>query len=105
MGARNPDRVLIVEMRATVPTVGDMLGRGWTVVSKCRKCELQLIVDLAAVARYMGPQTSLWCAKRHCKKLGCNGWATYWAKMPAKGYFEELDAPWPEGAPARPKRG
>lgn len=99
MGARNLDRVLIIKMRAAVPTVGHMLDRGWTVVSKCARCELQLIVDLAAVARYMGPTTSLWCKKRHCRKLGCNGWATYWAKMPRKSYFEELNAPWPAPDP------
>jgi hypothetical protein len=99
MGTRNPDRVPLAYRRARCETVADMIDQGWDVISRCRKCELLMAVDLQTIARLRGPATSLWCRKARCRRIGCGGVVEFQAKAPGMAWHEELEAPWPNGKP------
>lgn len=99
MGAKNLDRIPISMWRTHVETVWDMQQRGWQVISKCRKCGLMMLVDLDLVIWKMGAKFSLWNRHPRCKRLGCDGHVEFQVKLPGKGYYEVLMAPWPEGKP------
>jgi hypothetical protein len=85
-----------------IETVADFARDHVEVITDCPKCGLQMVVGLAMVARVSGPETSLWNRKPRCRKLGCGGRATLKAKLPGKGYYEALEAPWPADKPAAP---
>ncbi len=102
MGAKNLDRIPAAAWRQRIETVADFQRDHIEVITDCPKCGLQMVVDLALVARVSGPTTSLWNRKPRCRKLGCGGRATLKAKLPGKGYYEALEAPWPSGRPPAP---
>ena len=102
MGAKNLDRIPAAAWRQRIETVADFARAHIEVITDCPKCGLQMVVDLALVARVSGPETSLWNRKPRCRKLGCGARASLKAKLPGKGYYEALEAPWPSDKPALP---
>jgi hypothetical protein len=99
MGTRNPDRVPLAYRRRRCETVADMIDQGWDVISRCRRCELLMTVDLQMIARVRGPAFSLWCRKSRCRRIGCTGVVEFQAKAPGMAWHEALEAPWPDGKP------
>ena len=102
MGAKNLDRIPAAAWRQRIETVADFIRDHIEVITDCPRCGLQMVVNLPMVARVSGPETSLWNRKPRCRKLGCGGRATLKAKLPGKGYYEALEAPWPSDKPAAP---
>lgn len=96
MGSRNPDRVSLVARRAKCETVAQMIEQGWDVVSKCRRCELMMQVDLRVIAIVKGPNFSLWNRYGRCRRLMCNSVVDFMAKAPGMSWHELLSAPWPD---------
>ena len=54
MGSRNPDRVPISYRRRRCESVGDMIGQGWDVHSKCQACQNLFRVNLKLIAKVKG---------------------------------------------------
>ena len=102
MGSRNPDRVPLHVRRARCETVEEMLAQRWEVISNCRQCGLMMEVNLRLVATISGPETSLWNRSSRCRRIGCTGHVRFQAKAPGMAFFDDLQAPWPDGKPARP---
>lgn len=84
MGARHVDNIPIAAAWPQTDRVVVMLELDWKVMSTCRRCGLQLHVDLRTVIKTNGPDFSLWNAKAKCRKVGCSGYADY-AGMPPRG--------------------
>jgi len=99
MGSRNPDRVPLAYRRRRCETVTQMTEQGWDVLSSCDKCGLQMLVDLRMIAKVRGPTFSLWSRRSRCRRIGCGGVVRFKARAPGMGWYEELDAPWPDGKP------
>jgi hypothetical protein len=92
MGHKNPDRVPLAYRRARCETVADMQAQGWDVLSKCRRCELTMQVDLDLIAWRRGAKTSLWNRTARCRRLHCTGVVDFMAKAPGMGWHEFLRA-------------
>jgi|SRR5580693_8103883 hypothetical protein len=95
MDSRNPDRLPISIRRQRCESVAQMQRDRWEVISCCEKCGLNMVVDLALVARVSGPDTSLWNRKARCRQIGCAGWVEFKAKAPGMNMYEPLSAPDP----------
>lgn len=93
MGQRNPDRYSMRERRPSAETLSRMIAGHWAVISSCRQCGLQMVVDLALLARLKGPNFSLWNRKAPCRRIGCPGFVVFRGKAPGMTGFEELAAP------------
>lgn len=100
MASRNPDRISTRDWRPKVETVAAMQGHRWEVIARCFTCGLEVVVDLARVARERGPQTSLWDRQSACKRRGCNGRMVFMAKGPGMAHFELLAGKPAENPPA-----
>lgn len=101
MGSRNLDRISVAEWRNRCETIEDFARDRIEVISACRKCGLQMPVDLALVARVSGAKTSLWNRHPQCKRLGCDGVVDFKAKFWGANSYQTLEAPWPVGKPPR----
>ena len=93
MGQRNLDRIHIAQWRSKYETVEAMHRDRIDVVSKCRKCDLTMQVDLALVIKVSGPNVSLWNRKARCRRLLCDGWVDFHAKAPGVNWYAKLAAP------------
>ena len=82
-----------------------MRAAGWDVISKCHACGLMMAVNLRLVARVSGPVTSLWNRKEPCRRIGCGGFVDFLARVPPRGDYQQLVAPWPEGKSPGPGDG
>lgn len=92
MGHKNADPVPLSYPRVRCETVADMQAQGWDVISKCRKCELTMHVDLDLIAWRTGSKTSLWNRTARCRRLYCTGVVDFMAKAPGMAWHEVLRA-------------
>ncbi|HEX4197591.1 MAG TPA: hypothetical protein VHZ26_09115 [Caulobacteraceae bacterium] len=92
MGRRNADRIPISYYRRAVATVADMLREHWEVISKCNSCGLMMPVDLDLIAWRSGARTILWNRRARCKRIGCQGWVEFQARVPGVGFYQTLSS-------------
>jgi hypothetical protein len=95
MGQRNLDRISARQWRSMkrIETVADMIREGWNVVSRCKRCGLEMQVQLGVIALVSGPQTSLWNRKARCRRLFCEGQVAFYGRPPGRQSHDELTAP------------
>ena len=76
--------------RSGCETVGQMHQRRWDVITKCRRCGLQLHANLRMVIKVNGPDFSLWNRRTRCRKVGCGGMVEFMGKPPGCGMYRAL---------------
>ncbi len=91
--------------RGGCETVGQMIDKGWDVISRCTRCHTQTHVPLKAVLRVRGRNFSLWNRRPRCLVVGCAAPMIYMAKPPGCFTYRDLDAVWPANRPARGDSG
>ena len=100
MGAKNRDRIPVVEWRRRAETLYEMQQAGWEVISRCSTCGLMMPVDLDVLIWRLGASASLWNRRPRCRRIGCSGRVEFQARFWPGGYYQPLSAPWPPGKPS-----
>lgn len=90
MGAKSPDRIPFQHFHFQSRTVGLMIENGWTAISQCEACRLQMTVDLELIVTVKGPDVTLWNRRQRCKSVGCTGWVFFLGKHPRRIGFDPL---------------
>jgi len=104
MGSRNIDRIPTSMWRERAETVGRMIEQGWAVETRCPRCGLTMTADLVAICRLSpaGPLTSLWNKTPPCRRKGCPGRVTVFARPGGLDVTFDLTAPEPRPEHSRP---
>ena len=68
MGRTHPDTVRSRPTPLQAPTIGMMAAAGWKARASCSRCDLKLHVDLAALAKLLGPNAILWGRTPRCRR-------------------------------------
>lgn len=105
MGSKRPDNVPMVIWRGGCESVTQMHAQGWSVISKCPACGLQMVVRLGDQAILCGEDFSLWNRRPPCKRIGCSGRVMFMAKPPGCYQYRELAAEWPANRPPKGDTG
>ena len=93
MGTKRPDQISANKWRDAAETVGQMLEKGWDVVSVCRYCGLQMVVDLRVTALATGEGFSIWNKHTRCRRLGCPGVVDFRFRAPGMTQHRPLTGP------------
>jgi hypothetical protein len=92
MGSRHPDRIRSPPNPVEVLTLGEMHQAQWTVRATCRRCGLDIRVNLASMIRAYGPDAIWWGRKTPCPGWSCEaGELVYSACSIAGGTWRTLD--------------
>jgi hypothetical protein len=101
MGFKKPERRTAEYWRGHAETVTQMVQQHWDVTTECAVCRLAMRVDLALVAKVARPDVSLWNRRQPCRRLGCEGFVTFYGRPPELLRPIPLVAAWPSGKPPR----